>query len=442
MAGPKTWEDADYMPDVHSATRRGAGRFAHLLLIVVALFFVSFIYWAQQATLDEVTRGDGTVIPSGQVQVVQNLEGGIVGAINVREGDLVEQGQVLLRLDNVRAASEYRESRTRYLALSAVVSRLEAEVKGAKSVTFPEEVLEEAPEIAERERALFQARRAGLMSELDILRRQEEQRRQELLELQSRLDKLERSLQLAVDELNITQPMVDSGVVPQIDLIRIKRQVNDLEGESESTRLAIPRAQSALSEASRRIQERRQRFRAETLKELNEARANLAAITEVVTAERDKVVRTEVRAPVRGTVKQVYVNTIGGVIRPGEDLVEIVPIEETLLVEAKIRPSDVAFLRPGLDATVKITAYDFSIYGGLKATVEEISADTITDDKGESFYRIRLRTERNYLGTEEDPLPIISGMTASVDILTGEKTVLDYILKPILKAQQNALRER
>lgn len=442
MAGPKTWEDADYMPEVHSATRRGAGRFAHLLLIVVALFFVSFIYWAQQATLDEVTRGDGTVIPSGQVQVVQNLEGGIVGAINVREGDLVEQGQMLLRIDNVRAASEYRESRTRYLALSAVVSRLEAEVQGAKSVAFPEEVLDEAPEIAERERALFQARRAGLMSELDILRRQEEQRRQELLELQSRLDKLERSLQLAVDELNITQPMVDSGVVPQIDLIRIKRQVNDLEGESESTRLAIPRAQSALSEASRRIQERRQRFRAETLKELNEARANLAAITEVVTAERDKVVRTEVRAPVRGTVKQVYVNTIGGVIRPGEDLVEIVPIEDTLLVEAKIRPSDVAFLRPGLDATVKITAYDFSIYGGLKATVEEISADTITDDKGESFYRIRLRTERNYLGTEEDPLPIISGMTASVDILTGEKTVLDYILKPILKAQQNALRER
>jgi adhesin transport system membrane fusion protein len=253
---------------------------------------------------------------------------------------------------------------------------------------------------------------------------------------------LNRSHQLAVDEMELTRPMVESGVMPQIDLLRLKREVNDLKGDSEATRLALPRAKAALAEASRRVQERLQRFRAETLKEMNDTKANLDAIAEIVTAEKDKFVRTEVRSPTRGTVKQIFVNTIGGVIRPGQDLVEIVPIEDTLLVEAKIRPSDVAFLRPGLDAMVKITAYDFSIYGGLPATLEGISADTIIDEEGDSFYRIRLRTERNSLGTEEDPLPIIAGMTASVDILTGEKTVLDYILKPILKAKQRALRER
>jgi adhesin transport system membrane fusion protein len=442
MRGRKDWDDTDYMPELHGAMRRGAGLFAHLLLIVIAVFFVTFFYWAQRASLEEVTRGDGTVIPSGQIQVVQNLEGGIVAAINVREGDLVEKGQVLVKIENVLAASDYRGSRTRYFALSAAAARLDAEVAGAKSITFPDEIVEETPEFAARERALFAARGEGLRSELAILRQQERQRKQELLELRSRLNKLTGTHQLALEELQMTEPMARSGVVPQIDVLRLRRTVNDLEGDRESTRLAIPRVQAALAEASRRVQGRVERARSEALQELTKTRADLAAISEVVTAEKDRVVRTDVRSPTRGTVKQLFVNTIGGVIRPGEDLAEIVPIEDTLLIEAKIRPSDVAFLRPGLEATVKITAYDFSIYGGLPATLEEISADTITDENGDKFYRIRLRTERNYLGTEAKPLPIIAGMTASVDILTGEKTVLDYILKPILKAKSSALRER
>lgn len=440
MAG-KSWEDSDYMPEVHGATQRGAHRFAHTLLVVVLTFFVVFYFWARSAELDEVTRGDGQVIPSGQVQVVQNLEGGIVAAINVREGELVERGQVLLKIDNIIAASDLREGRARELALSALVSRLEAEVKGKNAIEFSKAVLEETPEIAARERELFQSRRAGLDAELDILRRQEEQRRQELVELEGRLQKLEGSYRLAKEELDLTEPMVQQGVAPQVDLLRLKRQVNDIQGDVEATRLAIPRARSALAESSRRISERRQRFRSETLKELNDARANLSVVEANVSAQQDKVTRTEVRAPVRGTIKQVLVNTIGGVIKPGEDLVEIVPIEDTLLVEARIRPSDVAFLRPGLPATVKVTAYDYSIYGSLPAKLEDISADTITDEKGEKFYRIRLRTDRNYLGSEDKPLPIIAGMTVQTDILTGKKTVLDYLLKPILKARERALRE-
>ncbi|MGB8274746.1 MAG: HlyD family type I secretion periplasmic adaptor subunit [Alphaproteobacteria bacterium] len=442
MASGKSWEDADFMPEIHGASRRGAHRFAHLLLVVIIIFFVSFYLWARQATLDEVTRGDGTVIASGKVQVVQNLEGGIVAAILVHENDTVSKNQVLLRIDNVAAASDYRETRARYLQLSATVARLEAEIAGKNSVAFTQEVLDEVPEVAKREDALFQSRKASLDAEIDILRRQEDQRKQELVELEGRMNKLETSLQLAVQEMQMTEPMVQKGVAPQIDLLRLKRQVNDIKGDAEATRLSIPRARSALAEASRRIGERVQRAKSDNLKDLNDNRATLSVLAANITAQKDKVTRTEVRSPVKGTIKQILVNTIGGVIRPGQDLVEIVPIEETLLVEARIRPSDVGFLRPGLDAMVKVTAYDYGIYGGLKGKLEEISADAITDEKGEKFYRIRLRTDKNYLGTEEHPLPIISGMTTSVDILTGSKTVLDYLLKPILKARQRALRER
>jgi adhesin transport system membrane fusion protein len=442
LASGKTWEDADFMPETAGVSRRGAHRLAHLLLVVIIIFFAVFYFWARQATLDEVTRGDGTVIPSGQIQTVQNLEGGIVSAILVHEGDTVEKNQVLLKIDNTSAASDYHETRARYLSVSAVVSRLEAEVAGKSDVTFSKDVLEEAPEVARREEALFQSRRAGLNAELDILRRQTDQRRQELVELQSKLEKLQGSYQLALQELNMTEPMVQQGVSPQMDLLRIKRQVNDLQGDVEATRLAIPRAKSALEEATQRVSERIQRAKSDNLKDLNDNRANLAVLAASITGQKDKVSRTEVRSPVHGTIKQILVNTIGGVIRPGQDLVEIVPIEDTLLVEARIRPSDVGFLRPGLDAMVKVTAYDYGIYGGMKAKLEDISADAITDEKGEKFYRIRLRTEKNYLGTEEHPLPIIPGMTTSVDILTGHKTVLDYLLKPILKARQRALRER
>ncbi len=441
MARTKKREDAEFMPDVQAATRRGARPSAHLLLFVILLFFVAFGIWARQATLEEVTRGEGKVIPSSQIQVVQNLEGGIVAEIPVREGQIVEKDQVLIRIDDTQAAASYREARARYLSLLAAVARLKAEVKGS-SVEFPPEVLAEAPDVAADERALFNARRSGLQVDLDILRRQEEQRRQELVELRGRLNRLRRSYQLVSEELKIIEPLVKKGVVSQVELLRLRREANNIRGDREATRLAIPRVKSALQEASRRIEEKTINFRTEALRELNQRKADLAVVAETITTGRDRAFRADVRSPVRGTVKQIMVNTIGGVIQPGQDLVEIVALEDTLLIEARIRPADIAFLRPKQEATVKITAYDYSIYGGLKANVEDISADTIEDEKGESFYRIRLRTEHSFLGTKEDPLPIIAGMTASVDILTGEKTVLDYLLKPILRAKARALRER
>jgi adhesin transport system membrane fusion protein len=415
--------------------------FAHLLLFTIAAFFVVLFAWARWAELEEVTRGEGKVIPSSQIQVVQNLEGGIVAELLVREGAIVERGQVLVRIDNVRAASGLRESRQRYLALLGALGRLRAEV-GETAIALAPEVLTEAPEVAQNERALYRARQEALQSELDVLRSQALQREQELAELATRLGQLERSHAFALEELEITEPLATSRVVSKVQLLRLQREVSDLAGELEATRLVVPRVETALREAKRRIEERQLSFRAEAQRELNAVQAEAAALHEVITAEADMVSRTEVRSPVRGTVKQLFVNTVGGVIQPGADLIEIVPLEDNLLVEAKVRPADIAFLHPGQPAVVKITAYDFGIYGGLDAVVEDISADTITDDQGESFYRVRVRTNDNALYKAAEPLPIIPGMTTQVDILTGEKTVLDYLLKPILRAKERALRER
>jgi adhesin transport system membrane fusion protein len=433
--------DADFVIGPAGAALHAPRAFAHLLLVVIVAFFAAFLAWASWAKLDEVTRGDGKVIPSRQVQVVQNLEGGIVAEIAVREGAVVERGEVLVRIDDIRAASSLRESRARHLALLGALSRLRAEVGGTELV-FPPEVVAEAPAVAENERALFEARQQALESELAILHSQAAQREQELSELATRLDQLKRSHELAVEELKITEPLAANRVVSRVQLLRLEREVNDLSGELETTRLVVPRAEAAFREASRRIEERRLKFRAEAQRELNAVQAEAAALGEVIAAAADTVSRTEVRSPVRGTIKQLFVNTVGGVIQPGADLIEIVPLEDNLLVEARVRPADIAFLHPGQAAMVKVTAYDFAIYGGLEGVVEDISADTITDEKGESFYRVRVRTRDNALEKAGEPLPIIPGMTTQVDILTGEKTVLDYLLKPILRARDRALRER
>jgi membrane fusion protein, adhesin transport system len=433
--------DADFIVGRAGARLMGPRGFTHLLLLIIVAFFALFFTWASWATLDEVTRGEGKVIPSSQVQVVQNLEGGIVAAIDVHEGDVVDPGEVLLRIDNVRAASDLRENRKRYLALVGAIARLRAEVDQTP-ITFPPEVVADAPEVATNERALYDARQADLQSELAILRSQAEQREQELTELKTHIDQLARSQALAKEELDITAPLAASRVVSKIDFLRLQRQVNDLTGELDAARQSVQRVESAVGEAHRRVEERQLKFRSEAQRELATDQPQATGLAEVITAAADRVKRTEVRSPVRGTIKRLLVTTVGGVIQPGQNLVEIVPLEDTLLIEAKVRPADIGFLHPGQPALVKVTAYDFSIYGGLKGVVEDISADTITDDKGESFYRVRVRTHDNALEKAGEPLPITPGMTAQIDILTGHKTVMDYLLKPILKAKQRALRER
>jgi len=434
-------ELAEFVAGAAAADRLRPRGFSHLLLLTVVAFFGAFLAWANWALIDEVTRAEGRVIPSRQIQVIQNLEGGILAELFVREGQVVEEGQVLLRIDNVRAESDYREKRARYLALLAAIARLNAEIEDVKLV-FPPEVLAEAREVAEKELMLFASRQENLDKEVQILRSQAQQREQELRELETKLAQYERSLELAREELRLAEPAARRGDMSQSIFIKLQREVNDLRGAVDGTRAAIVRVRAAIREANQKVERAYSSFRAQAQEELTQKAAELAGIREIVQAGADRVRRTEVWAPLRGTIKQIKINTIGGVVQPGQDILEIVPLEDTLLLEAHVRPSDIAFIRPGLSATVKITAYDYSIYGGLKGQVEDISADTITNERGESFYRVRIRTNQNHLGTDDRPLAIIPGMTAEIDVLTGRKTVLHYLMKPLIKAKDRALTER
>jgi len=434
--------DLDYAGDVEAALRQGPRLATHLLLLVIVGLFVSAILWASWATVEEVTRGSGRVIPSRQIQVVQTLEPGIVEEILIVEGELVEQGQVLLRIDDTGSASELGELHAQRSALRAAIARLAAEVAGAEEIAFPEDLAEAFPGVVADERSLFNARREELNSQLGILRQQAEQREQELEELRGNEEQQERSLELAREELGVYSGL-SAGVVPQVEILRLRREVNDLAGQLEATRRAIPRVESSIREAYERIEDQFLSSRCASARKLGQRRSELAVITETLRAAQDRVARTDIRSPVNGIVNRLNVNTIGGIVHPGMNIIEIVPLEDSLLVEARIRPSDVAFISPGQPATVKITAYDYAVYGGLEGEVERISADTMTDEEtGEAFYRVIVRTQQTQLGTEENPLPIIPGMIASVDILTGEKTVLDYLLKPLVRAQNEALRER
>lgn len=435
-------DDLDFMPDVHAATRHRGRRFAYFLTILSVAFFGVMGVWAHYAVLDEVTRGEGTIVPSSRTQVIQNLEGGILAEILVHEGDIVEKGDVLVRIENSLAAANYEDARSQYLSLLAREARLVAEIEEKDEITFPPAVQNEASSEAADERRLFNARKRQLVAQISVLKSQALQRKQEVAEMASRRRQLEQSLSLAREERAITAPLVQKGVMPRIELIRIERQVADLEGEIRTIGAAIPRLQSAQEEANQRIEEMKLTVQTEASDELNKARTELKSISQTLFAGQDRVTRTSVTSPVRGTVKDLKINTVGGVIQPGEDIMEIVPLDDSLIVEARVRPADIAYLRPDQNAVIKVSAYDFSIYGGLTAKLERISADTIKDEEGESFYHVYLRTTENSLQHRGETLPIIPGMTVTAEILTGEKSVLDYLLKPILKAKDSALRER
>ena len=434
-------DDAGFMSDVNAAVLIGASRSSHMILAATVLFFFVALIWAANANIDEVTRGEGKVIPSDKIQVVQNLEGGILSEILVTEGELIEKDQPLLRLDDTRFSSTYRETRLKYLSLLANSARLTAETNDTP-LKIPDLVWTEREKLARNVVALFESRKNELDSNIGILRDQEAQTKQELAELRARKNKTARSYALLKQELDMSEPLAAEGAISEVEILRLKRSTNDLRGELEATRLAIPRVQSALEEMHNKIEDLEISFRTQARSELNELQAELSGVEETLHSQEDRVTRTLVRSPVRGEVKQIKVSTIGGVIQPGMDLLEIVPLEGTLLVEAHVRPADIAFLRPDQDAQVKLTAYDYAIYGGIPAKLEHISADTITDERGDSFFLIRVRTDRNYLGQAENPLKIIAGMTAVVDVMTGKKTVLDYLLKPVLRAREMALREK
>lgn len=411
---------------------------ARSLLRSLAVLVVLLLVWAGVAHVDEVTRGEAKVIPSSQVQVVQAVDGGVVEEMLVSEGQVVSAGQLLLRIDPTRFVSSLRENRAEYLALLAKSARLQALTSGAP-LGFPPEVAKDAPEIAAHERRLYDSSLAGLDAQLSIARQQLAQREQELNEVRARNAQASRGFELAAQELAVTRPLTSSGAVSEVDILRLEREVSRLRGEREQSAAQISRIQSAISEASRKIQEIELSVRNQMRAELSETMTRLASLSEGSRALADRVKHAEVRSPVRGTINRLLVTTVGAVVQPGNKVVEIVPLDDALILEARIKPKDIAFLRPGQPAQVKFTAYDFAVYGGLEAVVEHIAADTVTDDEGNAFYTVRVRTLKSSLG---DNLPIIPGMVAEVDVITGKKTVLAYLLKPVLRAKANALSER
>jgi len=433
--------DLDLVTDIRTTILVQSPRGGRTLIWATLILFACAVYWASVSEVEEVTRGQGKVIPSSQVQIVQNLEGGILSEIHAEVGQIVQKDQLLMRLDEKRFSAPYQEFRIKYLALAAKAARLSAETS-EKEMIIPKEVAEENPLIAERERQLYNARQNELNTTIEILEEKAKQRRQDLAELKDKQVELNRTYALLKKEIDLTAPLVSQGAVSEVEILRLKRQSSSMLGEISANRLAMPRIESQISEAIKEIASERLKFINDAKQELNDVEAQLDSLSASSVALADRLDRTAVRSPVYGTVKQVLVNTIGGVVQPGMDMVEIVPLEDTLLIEAQIKPSDIAFLRPKQKAMVKFTAYDFTIYGGLEAELEHISADSITDEKGNSFYSVRVRTQKNYLEGKGGRMPIIPGMVATVDILTGKKTILSYLLKPILRAKQTALRER
>lgn len=438
---PPAWR-----PEELAADDGGLKRSPHWLLAAIVGFFVIAIAWAWLAQIDEIARGEAKVITASQTQYVQNLEGGIIEKVLVQEGDLVKKDQVLFQLDGVRFASAYREGQQGELGLRAKVARLTAEVQGTP-LQMPADVRKSAPALADNEAAVHRARLGDLAGKNAVLREQLAQRTQEVVELQSRRDRTQEQLEILRREIAITAPMVKEGAVSEVELLRLQRESTRIRTDLDAATLAIPRARSAIEEARRKIQDNDSQFRSQAAGELSAARSELAKVAEAVPGLEDRMARTLVRSPVNGVVKTIANKTPGGVVQPGTTMAEIVAVEDSLLVEARIRPQDIAFVSVGQKATVKFATYDYSVYGGVDGRLVYLSADSIQPQaqpgqSPEPYYVAHVRTLKPGVEYRGKLLPVIPGMTGQVDVLTGRRSVLHFLLKPINKTLQRALTER
>lgn len=411
---------------------------ARIFLKLLVTTLVIALFWAAFSKVDEVTRGDGKVIPSQHLQVLQSMDGGVISEILIKEGAIVEPDQVLLRIDQTRFESSVRENRVQYNALVAKSARLKALTEGS-AFKVPEDVAAIDPQTVAEEQRLYESRRNELETTRSIARQQLAQRRQELVETQAKQVQAEKSYEISSKELAVTKPLIGSGAVSEVELLRLERDVSRYRGERDMASAQLSRVQAAISEASHKLDEVGIAFRNESGKEFADTMAKLNAMAENNIGLSDKVSRSVLRSPMKGTVKRLFVNTVGGVVQAGKDLIEIVPLDDSLFVEVRVQPRDIAFLHPGQKAVVKFTAYDFSIYGGLEGKLEHIGADSVVDEKGNNYYVLRVRTDRPSLG---ENLPVIPGMVAEVDIVTGAKSILTYLLKPVLRAKARAFSER
>ncbi|GAA0790923.1 MULTISPECIES: HlyD family type I secretion periplasmic adaptor subunit [Pseudomonadati] len=460
MSKHLTTEDLEMVDDVYGAMMTDAPTGHRLIIWSLAAMMVCFFIWTYFSELDQVTTGMGKVIPSTQIQMIQSLDGGILQEIYVQEGLLVEKGQPLVRIDDTRFRSDFAQQEQEVYGLQTNVIRMRAELDSIlisdmsadwrqqvkitkQSLIFPEELIAQEPALVKRQQEEYSGRLDNLSNQLEILVRQIQQRQQETEELASKISTLTTSYQLVSRELELTKPLAQKGIVPEVELLKLERIVNDIQGELQSLRLLRPKVKASMDEAILKRREAVFIYAADLRAQLNEMQTKLSRMNQAQIGAFDKVSKAVITSPVAGTIKSIHINTLGGVIQPGVEIIEIVPSEDRLLIETKIIPKDIAFLHPGLPAVVKVTAYDFTRYGGLKGTVEHISADTSQDEEGNSFYIIKVRTEESSLIKDDGTqMPIIPGMLTSVDVITGKRSILEYILNPILRAKDTALRER
>ena len=452
-------QDLEMADDVYGAMLTEVPSLHRLTIWAMAGLLLCFLVWAYFSALQQVTSGMGKVIPSTQVQIIQSLDGGVLQKLFVQEGMQVLKGQAIASIDDTRFRSDFAEQKQEVDSLRANVIRLRAELSSIliginenwkrqieiniKVPVYPEDLQQNAKFMVERQQEEYSGRLDNLINQLAIQAQQIQQREQEVAELGSKINTLKISYEIASKELDLTRPLAEKNIVSKIERYKLERSVNELKGELSAVRLLAPKLKSALQESILNRRETALAYRTEARSELNELQNKLSRINESQVGAQDKVTKALILSPVVGTIKTIHINTLGGVVKPGETIAEIVPTEDKLMVEAKIKPRDIAFIYPGLPAVVKITAYDFTRYGGLTGKVEHISADTTQDEEGNSFYLIRVRTDASSIKNKNGKeMPIIPGMLTEVDVITGKRTILEYILNPILRANEAALRER
>jgi adhesin transport system membrane fusion protein len=435
-ASRKIKSSTEYIDSRSEAMLLSTNHISRVLIWLSFLFFVALIAWMYTAKIDQLIRGIGRVIPSQKTQTIQNLEGGIVSKILVHEGDRVEQDMVLIELDKTAYKSKKKENQLKIDELKAKIKRLEAESKGKKFFAKRGRRLKQ-------EARLYRANQKVVYQEIAILKKQLFQKRNKLKELKAKKQNLQKSLHLTQKEVDMKRDLLAQLVGSKNELNLAEQKLSSVEGEFEATSLAIPRLVSVIEQVKTEIKQVKITFQKKATEELTVAKDELARVEQSAISKKDRVTRATVRSPVAGIVQRLFHNTIGGVVKAGEPILEIIPINDTLIINTKIRPSDIAFISIHQEAVVRFTAYDFAIYGSLRGEVINISADTIVDNFDKtSYYQVEIKTNRNYLGEKEHKLKIMTGMIATVDIVGEKKRVLDYILKPILRAKQNVLSGR
>lgn len=432
----------EYMAPKVAAIRQTSHKFSLIMVSIIGSLIIIFIIWASFAEIDVVTRGQGQVISSQKTQVINHLEGGIVKKLLVKEGDLVESGQILMLIDSTISESKYKTNKEQYLRYLATNARLQSQIKN-QDYQAPEIVKKEAPLIAQEEEKHFFERKHQFDTQKSIAESALIQKQQEFEEDKEKLEQTFEQLTLAKEELAMVTPLVVEELISKREILRLKRDIANLKGEVSKAKASVSKDQAAVAQAQQELLQVTNRFRIEDEEKLKDIKIKLAEEQGEVQESRDRLLRTEIRSPVRGIVKEIKIKTVGGVVRQGEEIMTVVPYEDTLLVEASVLPSDIAFLHAGQEAKIKVTAYDYSIYGALNGRLLKISADTVYNpDQKKDFYRILLQTDKNYLEYKGKKLPIIPGMVIDVDVLTGERTVMQYLMKPFVKGISESFSEK